>query len=228
MDKKDELIKNPQSLADQFLDLNEVEIRSFFEKHIRDKYTESPHRVEEELTETLLENTEKEIKFVRSLIESYEKWSHEPEPIVLWDVDDTMGKYDFDLNPRKWIFRPSLISLMNFLNENFPNVKNGIMSNRGSIGIQLDSEPLNKISFFFDRNHLYTSRDVNITREAQSSLTAEIRAAGDFPNMDHLQKLKLFRELKSKDLNVKIIDDNSVAKSFGVDGLCVWENNLSF
>jgi hypothetical protein len=39
---------------------------------------------------------EREKSFMVAILEGYERWSQEPNNIVLWDVDDTLGKVVLD------------------------------------------------------------------------------------------------------------------------------------
>lgn len=226
--KEDELITKPKDLANQFLDLHKEKIATFFESHIRNTLSDSKLKryMEDDLEKDLSKNIENEVEFVKEVTKSYERWSSASDSIVLWDVDDTMGKHT-NFGESKWIFRPSLLPLMHFLQENFPQIKNGILSNRSQMSDQLDMEPMNQVDFFLDRERLYSSRDVFISSDLHETLSNEVYSAtGRYPNIDHEQKLTLIKELKSFGLNIKDIDDNRVAESLGENGLYVGKYNI--
>ena len=165
--------------------------RTFLEKHI----PEIPGRVEayvEELTERSDHYAELEYKFADRVIEAYRRWSSEHEAIVLWDVDYTMGANPGSLHSggsvkeAKWGFRPAFLALIEFLDEKFPEIKNGILSTRSDANLreQLNSpSALGAIRAHIDQNHIYTSYG------------------------EHETKPRILKDLRTR-INAKSIDDD--------------------
>lgn len=170
---------------------------------------------------------ESEVGFTRSVVDAYERWATEDNPIVLWDIDHTIGKYDLATEPPMWRFRPSIQFLLRFLQDEFPNVTNGILTDRTEIEAQLDdADLLQPLSMFFDRHHLYSSRgiELKLSEEEINDLDQEVyRSIGRYPVTGHKEKLVVLRRLTGDGLNVKSIDDNHVAESMGDNGVCVFE-----
>ncbi len=175
----------------------------------------------EELLEDYKKALEKEKGFCKVVVAAYEKWSVEPEPLVLWDIDDTLGKYfpvvaEDGGEVLEWKLRPSLPFLLPYLRGNFPTIRNGLLSNRIDLNTQLEMpDQLGSIADFFDTSHLYSCRG-----QAPSPVVkAHFREIGVYPDGDHERKLTIVWNLRDRGLNVKVIDDNRVAKTLGEDGV---------
>jgi len=160
--------------------------------------------------------------FCREVVSSYGRWALETSPLVLWDVDNTLGKHISvtAADPSKityaWKFRPALVPLLTYLRERFPQVRNGLISNRAQLEEQLaDPKYLAPVQSFFDATHLYSCSEVQPSQEVE----LYFKALDVLPDGDHKKKLTILRNLQAAGVNVKVIDDNQVAKTLGEDGL---------
>lgn len=194
---------------------------------IRSRYT-ALYKNDEELLQEILEEdlpkaVEREVQFVQAVVDAYQRWSQEDEVVVLWDIDETLGIYSLppDEHAMVWRFRPSVLSLMDYLQKTFPQVKNGLLSDRTHLQEQLEeAKYLGPIADFIDAEFLFSCRDVPVLPQERTALEEELAAIpGVIPSSDHLNKTYLLRGLKDRGVNVKVIDDNKVADTWGEAGL---------
>lgn len=177
--------------------------------------------------EELEESVEREIKFAESVIQKYTDWSQEESPIVLWDIDDTLVRnvYSDDApNGMYQAIRVTALELLSFLKEKFPNITNGILSNRDELEEQLNNpERLQVLSDFMNRDYLYTSRHEDVPKEVEDEFRELFKNGYYNVNGDSQQKNMVINRLKEEGLNIKVIDDNQIAELQGDDGLYVYE-----
>ena len=195
------------------------------EKNLRSKF-DTGERMDEFIAERIEEDLpgaiQSEREFSRQVFEVCARWANERDSIVLWDVDETMGKYLFgpDGKPR-WGFRPVLLPLFEFLQEKFPGLRHGILSSRGDIQDQLnDPEHLQRISRFIDPEHVYSSRGKYVPSQVENAYHEKGQEQGIY-NITP-EKAEILRELRESGKNVKDIDDDGVAALAEKDGLCVY------
>ena len=174
------------------------------------------------IKEDLPNCAEKEKLFCRMIIEAFARWAKEEKsPVVLWDVDETMGKYRFVKDGTEWGFRPVIIPLFEFLKEKFPNITHGILSGRSEIQSQLDdSNRLLRISRFIDSGYIYSAEGKYVPSRVREEYEKNALDAGFFSVV--VAKGEILRELRESGKNVKDIDD-AVAALQGADGVCVYE-----
>ena len=211
------------SKAQDFLDANMVGVEQVLRDQMQEKYKdrEVPDWAEEFMQDRLVA----ERRFAEAVITAFERWSSEENVIVLWDIDNTIGSYDLSSDEEVWSFRPIWHPLMQYLQTNFPSIKNGVMSNRTIVNEQLqDPKMLGPISGFIDANNIFSSRELEVSEEQQHSIEEEVLAdLEEYPNQDHYQKVTLMRSLRASGLNVKLVDDNLAAATMKQDGVCAHE-----
>lgn len=204
-----------------FLEAHQAEIESEIRDHFTTKYEGWSNISKEEIEEDIKESLEREVKFSEAVIKAYSRWYQEGEPVVLWDVDGTLGKYDLSYQEMPWEFRAGVKHLLPFLKEHFPGIRNGILSNREEVQKQFeDPKLLKSVKDFFDPKIMFSSRDIEYPDVLEQEIFTSL---GENPNIDHMQKLTVLKNLKKEGLNVKSIDDNKVAKSMGDAGVCTYE-----
>ena len=169
--------------------------KSFLETHLADQ-PELRERSLHDLSDRGSRLEELEYKFADRVIEAYERWGREPNPVVLWDVDHTMGgdpSFAYGSNEFRertgirWGFRPCFLELINFLHEKFPNIRNGILSTRGLENLRAQLQ---------DPKELGAIQDVIDP--------AQVYSAG----RSHEAKQGMLRDFRSKGLNAMSIDDD--------------------
>lgn len=121
------------------------------EKRIRETHISHPEVVNQLLEEDAPDALRRELTFASFITERYQSWSQEESPVVLWDIDRTMGILNIDSN--KWRIRPSLLPLVNYLSLKFPKVTNGILTNRPLV----EEDLLRTLDKFIDPTHIYTN-----------------------------------------------------------------------
>lgn len=204
------------------------EQKPIFEKGIREildiKYSPNSEWKDEKL-ENINEFVEREVKFCKRVIRMFEQWGKEDNVLVLWDVDETIGKsYRNQANNGhyEWHFRPAFTFLAKYLGGNYPNIKNGMLST-GSIEyldkISKDVEP------FFSEDNLTSLAESQIRsserdriEKAAQEITGENRL---FLTDGEALKIGTLFELQSNGINVKNIDDGESALVMGINGLQV-------
>lgn len=77
---------------------------------------------------------DKEKKVVNSVITKFVEWFQtlgvqgNSKPVVYWDIDNTMGEYEFEGNA--WVFRPVIKELILFLKEKNSQISFGLLTDR--------------------------------------------------------------------------------------------------
>jgi hypothetical protein len=179
----------------------------------------------EELEEDFERALNAELGFCAKVLDAFDRWSEENDVVALWDVDETIGKnrmisdaagnLDYD-----WSFRVSFEPLMEVLRHQYPDIQHGILSDRTKLAEQMQSaDHLGPMADYFSSEHLYSSRDFDVPDEVEDYFVE----AGIYPSKAHKLKLAVIRDLQNKGLNVKVIDDNAVAKTMGPDGVHVYQ-----
>ena len=133
---------------------------------------DSEYYSEEERIEQQNKLVESEKKFTLNIIEEFkallEKNKSEENPIILWDVDETIAKNVFvDKSEFNTIFRPSAIGLMKHLSDLAKSfgvtLEQGLLTSRGKLEEQLqETNRLAPISELVSIDLLYSDRDVDI------------------------------------------------------------------
>lgn len=185
------------------------------------------HFMEEVGEEGISKYVEREKEFMRAVLEAYANWSKEEGNIVLWDVDDTLGRAVFlSENSYEWYFRPGMQLLMPFLKSKYPDIQNGILTS-GNEGMKtyyfLKYSDLLNNTQFFNPNMFYSTQDVEISNEEE--LLAELDEIDIRSNLGTAYKYVILQELKRKnpDTHYRIIDDNAISAVVKEDGLDVYE-----
>lgn len=195
-----------------------LEVRKKIEEILTRRFTDrdgsDPKYLEIVLEEDLPEVLEKEIEFARRVLDAYERWSPEEDPIVLWDIDDTMGKYT--MGPaRKWHFRAAFGYVIEQIQERFPNVRNGIISDRKSLG------ELSLPEGFLDEGLVFLTGNEEVPANQQPQVEEELFEMLDiWPDDAGVRKHLLIQKLLRQGLNVHTIDDNRTTSALGDRGLC--------
>jgi hypothetical protein len=108
-----------------------------------------------------------EVGFVRAVVEFYERLKKTTKPVVLWDVDDTLGcivRVSSREQREEWRFRLSAQSLFGFLTEHYPDVQNGILTARGYKILPLRMDHLGVFSCLdkvFNGELIFSARDLS-------------------------------------------------------------------
>ena len=69
--------------------------------------------------------------FAQRVLDAMDRWQEEDSPIVLWDIDDTLGKNSItEGDVLEWNFRPTILPLLAYIKKVYPGITMGIMSNR--------------------------------------------------------------------------------------------------
>jgi hypothetical protein len=173
---------------------------------------------------------ERERQFMKAVLDGFEKWSKEANNIVLWDVDDTLGKVLYlgnDGNERVWYLRPAMQILVPYLKEHYPNVKNGFITNRKKTGIPGDFEKYSDLFSeypFFDFDLAYSVRDMEMTHAQENEICDKFQPVTNRVNSDFAHKYQIVENLKlqNPDVHYRIIDDNAIAMIAGEDGVDVY------
>ncbi|MBP9759717.1 hypothetical protein KBD45_08550 [Candidatus Dojkabacteria bacterium] len=225
MDRKnndDRLASAPKDSVSDFIQKNKNNIAVEFEKRIKATLGHNNELLDMALDD-LTEIVEREVDFVTNIINSYDRWSDEEAAIVLWDIDDTLGKVHSTKESSVWRFRPSMVELLDFLSTEYPNVKNGIISNRADVtNIFNPDGPLNEISKYFDKQLLISTRELKLEGNISAEIEQEVKAMNlPPPDTDCIAKFSILKTKRNEGLNIKIIDNNVVAKAWGVHGVYV-------
>lgn len=209
-----------------FNEEKKTKLKEHMSANFRSKFDE-----EESITE-IERVVENERKFLKQVIEKYVTWSKEKDVVVLWDIDETMGVFDIHLGVEDahWRFRPFLIELFQFLKQHFSEISNGILSNRTATKDQLqEGKSLSPLREFLDEGEIYSSRHVVIVEDEDPDKPTQAvieskKLATDLKvrcTPDLMQKYTVWRELKDKGKQVKLIDDGGISRILGKDGLYV-------
>ena len=211
--------------------------------------------------DTIKKNIAKEIKtkekreaaerieksFVEKIVSAYAVYAQEKDPVVLWDLDDTLGSYVVTSDRTIWKTRPSFNELGNFLRDHFPQVKNGILSDRPltvqkhCLGLPLDeieqqndlgiyaqrAGELHGIVHFFDQDSLFTS-DQNMVGEQLEGLFSEVQATYKGLSSGAYYKVTVLENLKHQGKNIKMIDDLNYIPSAFKEGVCVRDERPTY
>lgn len=227
VDVEGEVQRDPEWFVNDFLAQNWDEIEASIIVRLRTFAEGHPGLFDggEFETEVIPEVIRKEMLFATRVIEAYARWAQEEDPIVLWDIDDTMGHNDHTDNPSvmEWRFRDALLPVLDYVSSQFPTVINGISSNRESENTLLKltkGGALEAISKYIDRKYVFTSRD-KVSHEDRRQAEEKIyEETGSYPFADEIDRQFLIDEKLREGLNIKVIDDNPVSKKMGMDG--VW------
>lgn len=204
-------------------DLLTTTIASILEK----RGNEAKYIMKDIAEEGIGEYIEREKSFMVAILEGYERWSQEPNNIVLWDVDDTLGKTVFDNKGNsEWFFRPAIQVLIPYLKNHYPDIKNGFLTTRTKDRIDEDFSKyadLLKEYPFFDPNLTFCTSDIKIDYEDEKILFNKLQKVEPRVDSGTIYKYTIWEDLKSKNPNnrYRIIDDNAIAKIVGNDGIYV-------
>lgn len=175
------------------------------------------------LEDDLPDAISREKEFAQEIIRAFSRWSKEISPIVLWDIDDTMGKINLNQENMQFLFRPTFLPLLKFLKEKFPQIKNGVLSNRVNVLEQLqDEKQLKAIAPLIDKQYIYSCRNIEVSPDEAEKYETEAEQSELAVNQDYLSKRKIIDNLLKDGLLIKCIDDNDVAAIIGQDGVCVY------
>lgn len=207
-----------QSSTEAFIQSITADIK----REVLTRYRPADYLADDEIKIELEEALKKEVDFCRMVLDAYNRWSQEEDPVVLWDIDDNVGKSFATAgeSPNQivytWRFRACLMPLIDHLQAQYPNIKNGILSDRPELEKQLnDPKLLEALSTWVDHQHLYTSRTITPSDE----ITKFFEERDEYPDTGQLQKLTIIRDLQQRGLNIKVVDDNQVAKTMEDDGV---------
>ncbi len=168
----------------------------------------------------------KEESFSRKIIEAFEKWESEGDVSVLWDIDYTIGAYRMGMKDQ-WRLRASIVPLLEFLHEHFPQIKNGIITSRTVDDTKenfKDPKALAAVAPYFDAEEIYTSAGgiEKLPAALKTELLDTLKKSIEHDTTQFnpiLDKYAILKELKESGHNVKTIDDNDVAAIW--DGVSV-------
>ncbi len=165
--------------------------------------------------------------FAEQVIAVYERWASEKDTVVLWDIDETMVfNRDLDNDPTKTTScpRPVLLPFLDHLAQTYPKISMGILSTRGfeAIKDQLEGKrERNNIPFlkpYIDSKNIHSTSKFHINPDMLDTLPDQISSLVIDDESIHLEKYFYFGDLLEQ--NVKLIDDNAVAKLLGNSALC--------
>ncbi|HOM78220.1 MAG TPA: hypothetical protein PLT50_03400 [bacterium] len=230
--------------SDQFMEYSERRLQTLVASAIvpRFKVSETvlPNSILTDVVEDqdISEYLEREREFMVAVLEAYGRWSLDVDNVVLWDVDETMGKVAFVPNMEPvWHFRPAMQLLIPYLSIKYPEIKNGILTTRtvdGAMsGFEVYSDLLSRFPFF-DTTHIYSVREVAISNgvpftpseENKEDLLYEALVERTQLPLDSatMLKYKVLQVLRTHnpDKHFRVIDDNAIADIEGENGLCVY------
>lgn len=178
-----------------------------------------------DLVKRIPEELEKEKKFTHDILMACARWAQEQKALVLWDLDETIGRYDTSDNLR-WKFRVSIFELMELLKKQFPGLHHGILSDDARENIVDDQKGKRNLSRFLayvDQQHVYSSRTIEFESQEDLEEQEMFKKMAREKNCNYspgvLKKMKKLADLKKEGFNVKIIDDNDCALLQGGDGV---------
>jgi phosphoglycolate phosphatase-like HAD superfamily hydrolase len=185
-------------------------------KRIHEALVSSGEFSDSELIEEQERVYKNETTFVHNVLRSYVQWSKDNQPLVLWDIDDTLGMCGLESGVfRK---RSSIPELFEFLEKAYPKVQNGILTTRSENGIAifLSQSGMNK---YFETEHAYSTRGL----EANIMGAVERYQVANYGfNQGAAEKFYIIERLRETGLNPKWIDDFvGPEEAMGKDGLCV-------
>lgn len=161
----------------------------------------------------------RENAFRRCVLARIEAWSTEQSPIVLWDIDDTLGKVVIGAGVAIWKTRPCVPELFQTLSERFPSIRHGILSDRlvPEITAMLGGQtPLGDASLLAVERLV----DAELIFSANEALFSEDQCLKDrFEDLKRLfwaktgiyRKLAILQRLRETEMNVHLIDDLPMA-----------------
>ena len=201
----------------------------------------SPNLILSEVVENqgIDEYLEREKEFMKRVLESYERWSRDDNNVVLWDVDETMGKVEFvNGSEYTWHFRPAMQLLIPYLSIRYPSIKNGILTTRSvehaMKGFDGYSDLLESFPFF-DTSYIYSARDVDLEvdceiprnerEKREKVMQDQLRDRTDmdvFPAVVNKYKVMQRLDEEHPETKFRIVDDCAIADIAGESGLCVY------
>jgi len=171
----------------------EEKVKNFFAEKIDEKVVERMGYTPQEIEEKRRDAALREQTFVKELLSEVQdarKENPEGDMLILFDIDDTIGRPKENRETGKidgTILRPSILELLRHIREQYPNTRFGIISTRGLLQEQLQDEKwLAPLKEFVDPN------EVHSTKEWGEKLFR------DFAEEENIEKQKeLSRRLKS-------------------------------
>ncbi len=171
---------------------------------------------------------ERERQFMQAVLEGFERWSKVPNNVVLWDIDDTLGKVlHLGVDGQVWYMRPAMQLLVPYLKGHYPDIKNGFITNRGKNGIPGDFEKyadLFREYPLFDFDLAYSVRDLQMPYTEEVAICERFLSVTSRVNSDFAHKYQILENLKLQhpDKHFRVIDDNAIAEIAGEDGVDVY------
>ena len=167
--------------------------------------------------------------FNERVLKACEMWSKEPNPIVYWDIDDTIahtiGVEMSDGSRSNTLFlRPALKEIFEFIKIEFPNIRHGVLTSRNEKGLEMflqaidGSEPY---SSFFDSaliescRHIYENLERNSELVEKSDRDLAMRIGedeADLGNNGLRCKAVAMYEKIDLGMNVHLIDDGGLER----------------
>ncbi|EKD93240.1 MAG: hypothetical protein ACD_28C00198G0003 [uncultured bacterium] len=224
-DKKNRMMK-PEIAIENFWFEHEAFIRNELEKLVPHTPDENPKKRREVIEQAL--GVEK--NFVREVFMAYSRWIKEdPRPLVLWDIDDTMGKA---YGSEKWKTRPCLPLLLEDLEQFYP-LEMGIDSDRTvretqfCLGMEigeLTTEEQERFKFlthgemgeiqkYLTSDQIYCSRLEEAAKlDERIDLLKIPQEYYEKYSLGSIDKIRIILWLTQQGKNVKAIDDMDFAK----------------
>ncbi len=222
----------PQLTDEQLNDLVEGwrdGIAEGYKEIISLKYSSKPERMAQKIEDSLPELIAKDMEFARLVVKKFDEWSKEQDAVVLWDIDETMGKmYANNSNAGKyeWRLRPVFQEVVKYAQENYPNLTHGVLTTAPEAGIQSRLAEL-YTGGFLSHEHTYSVSNPQLTSHDRNSMEAFSRqqTGDEYITLSdgETAKLLVLTGLKGTGVNVKNIDDGRSALVWKEDGVCVYE-----
>lgn len=199
-------------------------VQSFYENNLK-KYSDE---TSEEYTERLQEKIEGEKYFFEEVLRESEALvmdTNNKTSIILFDIDETIGKALFDKkgNFSGTLLRPALLPLLEHIQQKFPHVEIGFITTRSKEGVmdQLEDEhQFASIKKFLSLNRMYSvaRQEVYMSTDEQSEFIknspvinqASVTEETEWHlNSGDILKLKVLEELQLKEphTGVLAVDD---------------------
>lgn len=201
-----------------------------------------PDMIEED-AKTIENLINSEFLFSREVIKAFYRWAQEQNPLVLWDIDETIGAGISTSKGKFFTLRPSMLELLGFLKKNFPNVRQGILTNKTmpfnfsrmkSRFIEHDPEYAKHISEVVGKTmqNLKPLEGLLDSAEFYSSEpeTEHVTAAfsEQHNHVNDLGKILVMNRLRNVyRQNPKLVDNENVATELGSDGLCLKDSHFT-
>lgn len=204
------------------------DIKKGYRELVELKYHGYEHYMKEALEE-VPQMVQRELEFCKRVISKFSQWSNETDPVVLWDLDETIGmQYKSPENNGSyvWRLRPGFKSLAEYLKETYPNIENGILTSahRSYMDEIAGSPELN--GFFTDSEVLRIALpNEPMPQREVDALSEKVRIStgnqGIRLNEQSARKYETLCGLSKRGYNVKHIDDWDSALAMGENGLYV-------